>query len=99
MNASTNHPARESAARIVAVDLAKDLFELAFADAAGRTEADRSGSGFAYAPHCRDRKQKRQQAETRTNATIINPSTPSPLDGGVHTRGVGPQTHRRTMAM
>lgn len=32
MNASTNHPARESAARIVAIDLAKDVFELAFAD-------------------------------------------------------------------
>jgi transposase len=39
MNASTNHPARESAARIVAIDLAKDVFELAFADAEHRIVA------------------------------------------------------------
>jgi hypothetical protein len=32
MNASTNYPARESAARIDAIDLAKDIFEHAFAD-------------------------------------------------------------------
>jgi transposase len=39
MNASTNHPARESAARIVAIDLAKEVFELAFADAEHRIVA------------------------------------------------------------
>ena len=39
MNASTNQPARESAARIVAIDLAKDVSELAFANAEHRIVA------------------------------------------------------------
>jgi hypothetical protein len=30
MNAGTNNPTRESAARIIAIDLAKDVFELAY---------------------------------------------------------------------
>jgi hypothetical protein len=39
VDASTNHPARESAARIVAIDLAKDALELAFADTEHRIVA------------------------------------------------------------
>jgi hypothetical protein len=36
VDASTNHPARESDAHSVAIDLAKEVFELAFADAEHR---------------------------------------------------------------
>jgi hypothetical protein len=50
MNASTNHPARESSARTVAIDLAKDVFELAFADAEHRIVARKRLARGPFAP-------------------------------------------------
>jgi hypothetical protein len=53
MNANANHPARESAARIVAIDLAKDVFELAFADAEHRIVARKRLARGAACPQPR----------------------------------------------